>query len=84
VSTEDRSTFVVERTAPTVITIRIGNIRPGWEKFFLLRSDSHHDNALCDHALEKRHLDMAVERGAGIFDFGDLFLRHARQVGQAC
>tara|TARA_R110002110_G_scaffold102103_1_gene259084 strand:- start:226 stop:1044 length:819 start_codon:yes stop_codon:yes gene_type:complete len=44
----------------------------GWEQWFLLSSDRHHDNAHTDHALERRHLEQAVERGAGIIDAGDL------------
>jgi len=45
----------------------------GWEQWFLLRSDAHHDNAHCDLKKEKKHLDQAIERGAGILDAGDLF-----------
>jgi hypothetical protein len=44
----------------------------GWEQWFLLTSDRHHDNAHTNHALEIRHLDQAVERSAGIIDAGDL------------
>ena len=47
--------------------------RSGWEKWFLFGSDRHHDNAHTNWDLEKKHLDQALERGAGIFDFGDLF-----------
>jgi len=66
-------TVQIERTHPTVVTVRVSDIRPGWEQWALLRSDAHHDNALCDQALEKRHLEEAKARGAWIFDFGDLF-----------
>ncbi len=44
----------------------------GWESWFLLSSDRHHDNSHTKHKLEKRHLDTALERGAGIIDAGDL------------
>lgn len=47
--------------------------RTGWEKWFLLGSDRHHDNAHTDWELEKKHLGQAIERNAGILDFGDLF-----------
>lgn len=47
--------------------------RCNWERWFLLSSDRHHDNAHTNWALEKKHLNLAVERKAGIFDFGDLF-----------
>lgn len=65
--------FKVTKTAPTVLTVNIevGANQP--DQWFLFRSDAHHDNLHCDHAMEKRHLDLALERGAGILDFGDLF-----------
>jgi len=44
----------------------------GWEQWFLLSSDRHHDNAHTDQDLERRHLDQALEKGAGIIDCGDL------------
>ncbi len=68
-----RPRFTVERTAPTVITVRVPVTGEGWSQDFLLRSDAHHDNAHCDQALELRHLQEAVERNAGILDIGDLF-----------
>ncbi len=43
-----------------------------WEQWFLLSSDRHHDNAHTNHKLEKRHLEQAVERKAGIIDVGDM------------
>ncbi len=45
----------------------------GDEQWFLLRSDAHHDSPYARNAIEKRHLDEAAERGAGVLDFGDLF-----------
>jgi hypothetical protein len=47
--------------------------RSGWEQWFLLGSDRHHDNAHTNWELEKKHLDQAVELDAAILDFGDLF-----------
>lgn len=47
--------------------------KSGWEQWFLLRSDAHHDNPHCDWKLERKHLEEAKERGAGIIDNGDLF-----------
>tara|TARA_S200002703_G_scaffold136487_1_gene125843 strand:+ start:1848 stop:2711 length:864 start_codon:yes stop_codon:yes gene_type:complete len=47
--------------------------RKSWEQWFLLSSDRHHDNAHTNWDLEKKHLDEAVARKAGILDFGDLF-----------
>ena len=62
-------------TALSRNTLRVDmktNDTVGWEQWFLLTSDRHHDNAHTDHKLEKRHLDQAVERKAGIVDVGDL------------
>lgn len=42
-------------------------------QWFLIRSDVHHDNAKCDQALERRHLEQAKERKALVLDFGDYF-----------
>lgn len=47
--------------------------RQDFEQWFLVRSDAHHDNPHCNQEMEKRHLQMAVERNAGIIDNGDLF-----------
>lgn len=44
-----------------------------WEQWFLLRSDAHHDNPDCKQDLEEFHLKQAIERNAGVLDFGDLF-----------
>lgn len=44
-----------------------------FEADFLLAADRHWDNTKSDQALQKKHLDQAVERKAGVFDFGDLF-----------
>ena len=44
----------------------------GWEQWFLLSSDRHHDNAHTDWGMERRHLQEAKDRGAGIIDAGDL------------
>lgn len=43
------------------------------EHWFLLSGDRHHDNPHCNHELEKKHLDEALDREAGIIDVGDLF-----------
>jgi hypothetical protein len=69
------SGFTVEQNPdfPNVTSVRLEVTSPEWEQWFLLRSDAHHDNAHCNHALEKRHLDEAKDRKAGILDFGDLF-----------
>lgn len=67
--------FVIEHNSRNVATVRCHtqsvNERDEW--LFLLRSDAHHDNPKCRQDLERRHLEQAKERNAGILDFGDLF-----------
>ena len=65
--------ITVERTNHAVVTVRCDEIEAGWEGWFFLRSDAHHDSPRCDRDLEKRHLDMVVNRDAMWADFGDLF-----------
>lgn len=68
--------WVVEPARPksrNVHNLRFLNVRAGWEQYVLLTGDRHHDNVHTDHGLEKRHLDLAVERDAPIIDVGDLF-----------
>lgn len=64
--------FTVSRDHASVVTVRM-TWQAGWEAWFLLRSDAHHDNRHCDQELERRHLEEAKTRGAGILDMGDLF-----------
>ena len=42
-------------------------------KDFLLISDVHFDSVKCDRSLLFRHLDQAMELGADVYIFGDLF-----------
>lgn len=65
--------FQVTQTKPTVTTVRLQPTTNGWEQWFLLRADAHHDNTHCRHDLELKHLRQAQEREAGMLDFGDLF-----------
>lgn len=58
---------------PNVLTVRMEAPTSGWEQWFMLRSDAHHDNSFCNQVLEKKHLDAAQTLNAGILDFGDLF-----------
>ena len=64
---------VVKELSRNVHRVDIQSRGKGWEQWFLLSSDRHHDNAHADQKLEKRHLDQARERDAGIIDVGDLF-----------
>ncbi len=65
--------MTIEKTARTVLTVRLDKIGKGWEQWFLLSSDRHWDNPKSDQAMQLRHLNQARERGAKILDFGDLF-----------
>jgi hypothetical protein len=49
------------------------DVKIGWEQWCLLRSDAHHDSILCNREYQSEHLQEAKERGALIFDFGDMF-----------
>lgn len=65
--------FTLEKgVSPNVVRVKI-DCNKTKEHWFLLRSDAHHDNPHCNWDLEKKHLDEALERDAGILDCGDLF-----------
>jgi hypothetical protein len=57
----------------SVSQIEFTDVPGGWEQYIMLTSDRHHDNAYSRNKLEKKHLDMALERNAPIIDIGDLF-----------
>jgi len=63
--------FSVERIHDT-ITVR-ASIAAKQEHWYLLRSDAHHDAVQARPNQERRHLDEAKTKGAGVLDFGDLF-----------
>jgi len=56
-----------------VLTLRFDRIGQGWEQWFMLSGDRHHDNKYCNRELEEKQLRLAKEREALILDFGDLF-----------
>lgn len=62
---------VQKGVSPNVVVVNLDCSKKK-EHWFLLRGDCHHDNPKCDQALEKKHLDEALEREAGIIDVGDL------------
>jgi len=49
------------------------DVRSGWQQYFLLRSDVHHDSIACAVDLEREHLEEAKRLNAYVLDFGDLF-----------
>ena len=56
-----------------VLTVKFSGISSGWEQWFLLSADRHHDNIHCNRRLEKEHLEEVKRREAFIIDGGDLF-----------
>jgi len=56
-----------------VLSLYFDDVKAGWEKWFLLSSDRHHDGMKCNRVLEKAHLDKALSLDATILDFGDIF-----------
>jgi hypothetical protein len=63
----------IEHVTRNSTIVAFTDVRKGWEKWILLRTDAHHDNPKCDLALEKKHLEQARDRDAFIIDNGDLF-----------
>jgi hypothetical protein len=49
------------------------DVKKGFEKWFLLRSDAHHDSVFCNRDLETEHLELCKQRGGNVLDFGDIF-----------
>jgi hypothetical protein len=56
-----------------VLQIYLDNIREGWEQWFLLSSDRHHDSIYSDRELALEHMEKVKEKDAYVFDFGDFF-----------
>jgi len=64
---------IIEPKSRNVLAVRYDEIATGWEAWVLLRSDVHYDSVKSKRKLEKKHLELAKERNALIFDFGDTF-----------
>jgi hypothetical protein len=65
--------FRVEKNSINVLTVHFDNVREGWEHWFLLSSDRHHDSGGCNRELELEHLDLVKQRNGHVLDFGDIF-----------
>jgi len=63
----------IDQSSRNVLTLRFDEIAAGWEYWLLLMSDNHHDSKYCRRKLEKRHMEMARERGGHILLLGDVF-----------
>lgn len=64
--------FEVKQNSRNVHTVRFELPKTQSSQWFLLSSDRHHDNAHTNQSLEKKHLEQAKERGAGVIDVGDM------------
>lgn len=63
----------IKRTAPDVHRLELKFDKSGDTRWLLLTSDHHWDSVNCDRVKLKKDLDLAAERQAAIFVFGDLF-----------
>lgn len=63
----------VSHTSHNVLTVYVDDVLEGWEMWFLLTSDRHHDSVECNRDLEREHLEEARRRNAYVLDVGDLF-----------
>jgi len=65
--------YTVHKPEKNVLLVTFDKVSQGFEQWVMLSSDRHHDNIHCRRDLERKQLEQAVERGALITDFGDLF-----------
>lgn len=63
----------IERVQPDVLMVRDNDISPSWQRWYLLKADTHWDSPECDRQLLERLHKQAREREARIFEVGDLF-----------
>lgn len=61
---------VEHRGNVSIVTIRYNK---GFDQSFLLSADRHWDNPKSLHEMQRKHLEEAMKKKAGILDFGDLF-----------
>lgn len=64
--------YNVKRLTPYTLQVTLP-FKAQKEHWFMLSSDHHWDNPKCNRGLLKKDMDWAVNKGAGIFSFGDLF-----------
>lgn len=64
--------FKVRPASRSVVDVEF-RLRAGESQWFLLSADRHWDNPKTDLVMQRKHLEQAVERGAGVIDCGDLF-----------
>lgn len=69
----DNAKAYIAEQANDVLTVRMDNVREGWEQWILLTGDVHWDNPYCVREMYRDHLDQAKKRNAMIIDNGDFF-----------
>ena len=62
----------IRKTDKNVLEIDHGVIKKGWEMSYILSADRHKDHPNCQHELDEKHLQLAIDNDWGIIDFGDL------------
>lgn len=67
------TSWSVRPVSKTVTVVDLAVKGDRWSSTFLLSADRHFDNPDSDLSLQRKHLDEAVARGAGVLDFGDFF-----------
>lgn len=65
--------FTVQRTSPVCVRMTFDKVAPNNEQWVLVTADRHWDSPSSNHAKQIEHLKEAKERGAAVWDFGDLF-----------
>lgn len=68
-----KSAWTVEHADCNVAVVRCEIPSQPYEQYFLLSFDQHHDNPHSKQDLERKHLQQAKERGAGVIYGGDTF-----------
>lgn len=67
-----QNNWTIERDSDMVATLRLEKFASVTdERWILLQSDEHADNAHSDLPLIRRHMEQAAERGAPVLKFGD-------------
>lgn len=67
------SPHTLSTSRDNVLTQTFTGISKGWEQWFLVSSDRHWDSVNSDRAMQKRHLELMLERGGLLIDNGDAF-----------
>lgn len=70
------TSWSVEQLHPSSVVVKLdvpkGAPIEEWRFPILLSSDRHHDHAMCDQAMERKHLEQVVARDGAWLDAGDM------------